>query len=121
MKTKGGNIDCRKCREQMRLESFYEGVAESIDSATACVLAMCIWVLENEGMNEVEIRRFYDDFRFIMETSEAFGKKVKAEDAMRIYKEKYGFDFDNINVTFESKAHFIKRYNETKEEINNGK
>ena len=48
MKTKGGNIDCRKCREQMRLESFYEGVAESIDSATACVLAMCIWVLETK-------------------------------------------------------------------------
>jgi hypothetical protein len=48
MKTKGGNIDCRKCREQMRLDAFYEGVSESIDSATACVLSMCIWVLEHE-------------------------------------------------------------------------
>ena len=117
MKAKGGNISCMKCREQTRLESFYEGVAESIDSATACVLSMCIWVLEQEGKSEEEIRRFYDDFRFIMETSEVLGKKIKAEDAMRIYKEKYGFDFDNINVAFESKAHFIKRY-KRKEETN---
>lgn len=113
--------DCRKCREQMRLESFYEGVSESIDSATACVLAMCIWVLEHEGKSEEEIRRFYDDLRFIMETSEAFGKKIKAEDAMKDYKEKYGFDFNNINITLESKAQFIKRYNKSKEETNNGK
>lgn len=111
--------DCRKCREEIRLTAFYEGVSESIDSATACVLSMCIWVLEHEGKSEEEIRRFYDDFRFIMETSEAFGKKVKAEDAMRIYKEKYGFDFDNINVAFESKSEFIKRYRrETKENEN---
>lgn len=108
--------DCRKCREQMRLESFYEGAAESIDSATACVLAMCIWVLEHEGKSEEEIRRFYDDLRFIMETSEVLGKKIKAEDAMKTYTEKYGFDFDNIDVPFESKAQFIKRYNKSKEE-----
>ena len=113
--------DCRKCREEIRLTAFYEGVSESIDSATACVLAMCIWVLENEGKSEEEIRRFYDDLKFIMETSEVLGKKIKAEDAMRIYKEKYGFDFDNISVTFESKAQFIKRYNKSKEETNNGK
>ena len=120
MKVKGGNIDCVKCREQTRLESFYEGVAESIDSATACVLSMCIWVLEHEGKSEEEIRRFYDDLRFIMETSEVLGKKIKAEDAMKMYAEKYGFDFDNINVPFESKAQFIKRYNR-KEETNNEK
>lgn len=119
MKVKGGNIDCVKCREQTRVESFYEGVAESIDSATACVLSMCIWVLEHEGKSEEEIRRFYDDLRFIMETSEAFGKKIKAEDAMKTYTEKYGFDFDNINVSFESKAQFIKRYRrEIKEDEN---
>ena len=111
--------DCRKCREQIRLESFYEGVAESIDSATACVLSMCIWVLEHEGKSEEEIRRFYEDLRFIMETSEAFGKKIKAEDAMKMYAEKYGFDFDNIEVSFESKSEFIKRYRrETKENEN---
>jgi hypothetical protein len=108
--------DCRKCREQMRLESFYEGVAESIDSATACVLSMCIWVLEHEGKTEEEIKQFYEDFKFIMETSEAFGKRIKAEDAMKDYTEKYGFDFDNINVQFETKAQFIKRYNKSKEE-----
>jgi hypothetical protein len=45
-----------------------------------------------------------------METSEAFGKRIKAEDAMKDYTEKYGFDFDNINVQFETKAQFIKRY-----------
>jgi hypothetical protein len=50
-----------------------------------------------------------------METSEAFGKKIKAEDAMKDYKEKYGFDFDNINITLESKAQFIKRYNRKEE------
>jgi hypothetical protein len=105
----------------MRLDAFYEGVSESIDSATACVLSMCIWVLEHEGKTEEEIKQFYEDFKFIMETSEAFGKKIKAEDAMRIYKEKYGFDFENINVQFESKARFIKRYHETKEENNNEK
>lgn len=107
--------DCRKCREEIRLTAFYEGIMESIDSASACILAMCIWVLEHEGKSEEEIKQFYDDFRFIMETSEAFGKKVKAEDAMKIYGEKYGIDFENLQVNYESKARFIKRYNNSYE------
>lgn len=46
-------------------------------------------------------------------------KKIKAEDAMKMYAEKYGFDFDNIEVSFESKSEFIKRYRrETKENEN---
>lgn len=102
--------DCVKCREQIRADYQYDVFANCVDSAACSALAMAIWALELEEKSEEEIKRFISDYFFIAETSEILGKKVRAEDAMKTYSEKYGVDFDKLSINIETKNHFMARY-----------
>ena len=102
--------DCTKCREQIRADYQYDVFANCINSAACSALAMAIWALEMEEKSEEEIKRFIADYFFIAETSEIFGKKIRAEDAMKTYSKKYGIDFDKLSINIETKNHFMARY-----------
>ena len=108
--------DCTKCREQLRADYQYDVFANCIDSAACSALVMAIWALEMEEKSEEEIKRFISDYFFIAETSDVFGKKIRAEDAMKTYSKKYGIDFDKLSINIETKQHFMARYRRTDKE-----
>ena len=87
--------DCNKCREKQREDLMYEVFSVSADSIASGITAVAITALEHEGFSEEQIKKFYEDFRFFLETSEIFGKKI----------------INNIKVNIESKTRFHKRYN----------
>lgn len=104
-------VDCNKCRDKQREDLMYEVFSVSADSIASGIAAIAITVLEHEDYSEEQIRKFYEDFKFFLETSEIFGKKITAEEQVPKISERYGFDLDDIHVNIESKTRFHKRYN----------
>lgn len=103
--------DCNKCRDKQREDLMYEVFSTTADSIAAGITAVAIKVLEYEEFDEEQIKKFYEDLRFFLETPEIFGKKITAEEEIPKIEERYGIDIDNIKVNIESKTHFHKRYN----------
>lgn len=103
--------DCNKCRDKQREDLMYEVFSTTADSIASGITAVAIKVLEYEEFDEEQIKKFYEDFRFFLETPEIFGKKITAEEEIPKIEERYGIDIDNIKVNIESKTHFHKRYN----------
>ena len=95
---------------------MYEVFSVSADSIASGITAVAITALEHEGFNEEQIKKFYEDFRFFLETSEIFGKKITAEEQIPKIEERYGIDINNIKVNIESKTRFHKRYNRKDED-----
>lgn len=111
-----GTKDCAKCRENLLNEYQYEVFANCIDSAACSALAMAIRSMEMTGLSEKTIKEFIRNYFFVAETNNAFDKEIRAEDAVKVYSEKYDVDFDNLSINIETKAHFMSRYRrETKE------
>lgn len=116
-----GTSSCTKCRENLLNEYQYEVFANCIDSAACSSLAMAIRAMEMTGLSEKTIKKFIDNYFFVAETDKVFNKEIRAEDAMKIYSEKYGVDFNRLSVHFETKAHFMSRYRrETKDDEDKG-
>ena len=112
-----GTNDCAKCRENLLNEYQYEVFANCIDSAACSALAMAIRSMEMTGLSEKTIQKFIDNYFFVAETNKVFNQEIRAEDAMKVYSEKYGVNFDKLSVNIETKAHFMSRYRrETKED-----
>lgn len=104
-------VDCNKCRDKQREDLMYEVFSVAADSIASGITAVAITALEHEGFDEKQIKKFYEDFRFFLETSEIFGKKITAEEQIPKIEERYGIDINNIKVNIESKTRFHKRYN----------
>ena len=109
-------VDCNKCRDKQREDLMYEVFSTSADSLASGITAVAITALEHEGFDEKQIKKFYEDFRFFLETSEIFGKKITAEEQIPKIEERYGIDINNIKVNIESKTRFHKRYNRKDED-----
>lgn len=104
-------VNCAKCRDKQREDLMYEVFSTAADSLASGMAAVAITVLEHEDFSEEQIRKFYSDFKFFLETSEIFGKKITAEEQVPKISERYGFDLEDIHVNIESKTRFHKRYN----------
>ena len=115
-----GTNDCVKCRENLLNEYQYEVFANCIDSAAVSTLVMAIRSMEMTGLSEETIHKFIDNYFFVAEPNNVFNKEIRAEDAMKVYSEEYGIDFDKLSINIETKAHFMSRYRrETKEDGEN--
>ena len=113
-----GTNDCAKCRENLLNEYQYEVFANCIDSAACSALAMAIRSMEMTGLSENTIKEFIRNYFFVAETNKVFNREIRAEDAMKLYSERYGVDFDKLSINIETKAHFMSRYRrETKEDV----
>lgn len=114
-------VDCSKCRKKMTEEankaiqeafedSAYEIFKDSVDSTVAYVIAGAITVLQRHKEDDEYIKEFFKEMSMIFSVSEVFGQKIKQEDIMKDITEKYGLDWNSIEVNYPSKEDFLKSY-----------
>lgn len=110
-------INCNECRKKMLHEALrqyaeqqYDIYEDTLESAADWSCCIALSVLERMGATSDDIKSFFDDFVFIADMPELFGKKITADDTMKRLEERYGIDFERIKIHTEAKNTFINKF-----------
>lgn len=111
MKTK----DCNSCRKAIYKEAetaylkeqyrYFEGTAYSMAVFTA-VAAMAVF--HRRKYSKKYIQKFFEDFCFIVDCPEVFGKRLDMCEMAKFFQKEYDIDFNEITLHIESEKEFIK-------------
>lgn len=91
--------------DEIRYELFKEIVQDDFRQAEAGML----WMLSLHGYKEKRLKLLHKWFKQLTEFPEFDGKPFTFTDCMKLLNEKYGIDFDEVKVKFESKESYDRR------------
>lgn len=107
-------IDCKQCRKRIVEETnrlnaeneykIYEEITDCIAQATSAAM---IAVMDRWGRSPQYVKKFYEEFLFVLNYPEVFGKAITSNGLMEQYKEKYGIDFSRIHIRIQAKDEFF--------------
>lgn len=107
-------INCAKCREQIAeeiqtqyLKQGYKYFEDTSYSIAYLIIAAALSVHHRRGRSRTYIRAFYDELLWILKTPEVFGKEITMTGTMKMLEEKYGIDFQRVELHLESEKEFI--------------
>jgi hypothetical protein len=109
--------DIRKETEKANTAAQYDMYASSIDDMFRAALAVAVTVFHRRGRSKNYIKKFVEDFMFILECPPIFGKQFSSTELMKQFEEEYDIDFSQIKVNCESKHEFYDRYNVREERL----
>lgn len=91
--------------DDIRYELFKDIVQDDFRQAEA-VLLYCLTL---HGYGTKRIQRMHEWFLAILKMPDLLGKTPTSQDCMKYLNEKYGIDFSEVNVRFESKEQYDKK------------
>ena len=117
--------DCRKCRQQIAdeiqtqyLKQGYKYFEDTSYSIAYLIIAAALSVHHRRGRSRTYIRAFFDEMCWVLKTPAVFGKEITMTGTMKMLEEKYGIDFQRVELHLESEKEFI---NGTLKELKRGK
>lgn len=112
-------ISCDKCRKKLLkeaenkyLEHAFEIFENTVDSATTFAICGVLMAFYRRGESKEFIHDLYEELCMIFSVSEVFGKKITMEDMMAMFEKEYDIDWDKVEVNYEDKKAFMRRYKE---------
>lgn len=102
--------DIRKETEKANTAAQYDMYASSVDDMFRAALAVAVAVFHSRGRSKQYIKKFAEDFMFVLECPPIFGKQMRSPDMIAEQTEKYGLDFSEIKVQKETKKEFFHNY-----------
>lgn len=109
--------DCQKCRKELLkqaetqyLEHSFEIFENTVDSATTFAICGVLMCMYRRGESKEYIHDLFEELCMIFSVSEVFGKKITMEDMMAMFSKEYDIDWDKVEVNYEDKKAFMRRY-----------
>lgn len=109
--------DIRKETEKANTAAQYDMYASSVDDMFRAALAVAVAVFHSRGRSKQYIKKFAEDFMFVLECPPIFGNQLSSTELMKQFEKEYDIDFSQINVNCESKHEFYDRYNVKEERL----